>query len=145
MTTPLCTVETLFITDEEKQVHNCHVIELDPAGIVGDKHYGKEPSRTLLLTSVDAYRILEHHGIQAPYGSLGENIVIDYDLHRLQPGSRLKIGDAVIEIVQNCTLCNHLSKIEKRVPKLLRNDRGVFAKVVAGGKLHPGDEVYLVA
>ncbi len=136
-------VLALFITDLQKQTTSCEKIELDEKGIFGDKHYGKDTSRTVLLTSSLAYDMLLHENIDASFGALGENIVIDYDLHRVNPGDKIKLGEVVLEIAQNCTLCNHLSKIDKRVPKLLRHDRGVFAKVVRGGELHLHDEVHL--
>ena len=136
-------VLALFITDLQKQTISCEKIVLDEKGIIGDKHYAKEPSRTVLLTSSHAYDMLLHENINASFGALGENIVIDYDLHRVNPGDKIKLGEVVLELAQNCTLCNHLSKIDKRVPKLLRHDRGVFAKVLRGGELHLHDEVRL--
>jgi len=140
---PIANVLALFITDSQNRTISCEKIVLEKDGIVGDKHYGKEPSRTVLLTSSHAYDMLLHENIDASFGALGENIVIDYDLHRIHPGDQICLGEVVLEIAQNCTLCNHLSKIDKRVPKLLRHDRGVFAKVVKGGGLHRHDEVRL--
>ena len=136
-------VLALFITDLQKQTISCEKIVLENQGIVGDKHYGKEPARTVLLTSSHAYDMLLHENIDASFGALGENIVIDYDLHQINPGDQIVLGEVILEIAQNCTLCNHLSKIDKRVPKLLRHDRGVFAKVVKGGELHLHDKVQL--
>jgi MOSC domain-containing protein YiiM len=120
------------------------MLDMDNKGIAGDKHYGKDPDRTVLITSIKAYDILKQNGISASHGSLGENIVVDLDLDDIKPGDQLQMGDVVVEIAQNCTLCNHLSAIDKRVPKLLRHDRGVFAKVVQGGRLHLNDEVRIV-
>ncbi len=137
-------VLSLFRSDADKVVHTCDSLLLDEGGIVGDRHYGQDPDRTVLITSVKAYDILKAEHIETQHGSLGENMVIDLDLHTLKPGDRLKIGEVVIEIAQNCTLCNHLSAIDRRVPKLLRHDRGVFAKVVRGGRLHRNDEVCVV-
>ncbi len=143
MSQVIANVQALFITDSQKQTISCEKIVLENQGIVGDKHYGKEPARTVLLTSSHAYDILLHENIDASFGALGENIVIDYDLHQINPGDKIVLGEVILEITQNCTLCNHLSKIDKRVPKLLRHDRGVFAKVVKGGELHRHDEVQL--
>jgi MOSC domain-containing protein YiiM len=138
------TVLSLFITDAEKSTQACDMLDMDNQGIVGDKHYGKDPNRTVLITSVKAYDILKQNGISASHGSLGENLVVDFDLDALKPGDQLQIGEVVVEIAQNCTLCNHLSAIDKRVPKLLRHDRGIFAKVVQGGRLHLNDEVRVI-
>ena len=143
MSQVIANVLALFMTDLHKQTISCKKIILEKEGIIGDKHYGKELSRSVLITSTYAYDLLLQEKINASFGALGENIVIDYDLHRLKPGDKLVLGEVILEIAQNCTLCNHLSKIDKRVPKLLRDDRGIFARVVKGGELHLHDEVRL--
>ena len=121
-------------------------IVVDEKGIVEDKHYGTPAERTVLISSLVSYAMAkEELDVQMPHGYLGENILIDYNPYHLSAGSRLKIGTAVFEITQNCTLCNHLSKLDKRIPKLLKDDRGIFAKVVEEGEVNAGDEIYLVA
>ena len=62
----------------------------------------------------------------------------------LRPGARLTIGDLELEISQNCTLCKSLAKIDARLPKLLKDDRGVFAKVISSGTIRKGDNIYLL-
>ncbi len=79
--------------------------------------------------------------IDINYGELGENILIDFNLDLLEIGMKLKIGEVVLEIAHNCTICDHLSKINKEVPTLLKNDRGVFAKVVVAGLIKKGFEI----
>lgn len=146
MSQSIAKILALFITDTNKNLIRCDRLEVDERGVVGDKHYDTSPhTRSVLITSTKAYDLLSNEGIEASFGSLGENIVIDYDLHRLNPGDRLQAGDAIVEITQNCTLCNHLATIDKRVPRLLRHDRGIFAKVVTSGTLRQNDEVYLLS
>ena len=99
----------------------------------------------MLISSLESYEMAkEQLDVEMPYGYLGENILIDYNPYHLPAGNRLKIGSAVFEITQNCTLCNHLSKLDKRIPKLLRDDRGIFAKVIEAGDVNVGDDIYLV-
>jgi MOSC domain-containing protein YiiM len=136
-------VIALFIADTQSNSIGKAVITCDPQGIREDKHYGKDPARSVLVTSTYAYQLASDQGIGIPHGALGENILTDFDLKTVGPGERLQLGEVVLEIVQNCTLCNHLSKIDRKLPKLLRDDRGVFAKVVQGGTLHNGDAVSL--
>jgi len=120
-------------------------IIVDPRGIVGDKHYGTPAERTVLITSLDSYMLAEEQlSVKMPHGYLGENLLVDYNPYHLPAGSCLRIGSAIFEITQNCTLCNHLSKLDKRIPKLLKDDRGVFAKVVEGGKVETGDPISLL-
>ena len=79
-----------------------------------------------------------------PFGYLGENILIDYNPYELPIGTKIRIGDAVLQISQNCTICNHLSALDKRIPKLLSKERGIFAKVVNPAVINRGDLVHLL-
>ncbi len=120
------------------------VIELDENGIVGDKFYAKDRERSVLLTTIKSYSMALANGIYMTYGSLGENILIDYNPYALPIGTKIQIGEVVVEIAQNCTICNHLSAIDKSLPKLLKEDRGIFVKVVEAGFIEKGDKLYLL-
>lgn len=120
------------------------IIELDSKGILDDKFYAKNIERSILLTTVKSYELALSHGIEMPYGSLGENILIDYNPYSLAIGSQLKIGEVIVEITQNCTICNHLSSIDTALPTLLKDDRGVFVKVIEAGFIEKGDKLSLL-
>lgn len=117
---------------------------LDQKGIIEDKYHDANINRSVLLTSEASYALAKDHHIEFPFGSLGENILMDYDPYHLNPGDQLRIGEVLLEISQNCTMCDHLSKIDERLPTLLKDDRGIFAKVIEGGVINKGDAVYLL-
>ena len=117
---------------------------LDTKGIIKDKHYNKNIERSVLIASLDSYELAKSHGIDIPGGALGENLLIDYNPYRLPAGSRLKIGNVTLEISQHCTLCKSLTKVDGKLPKLLKDDRGVFAKVMESGTIKKGDDIYLL-
>ena len=119
-------------------------LALDNKGVIEDKYYDKDIQRSVLIASQESYKLASSNGIDAPYSALGENILIDYNPYHLKPGARLSVGNLVLEISQNCTLCNSLSKVDKRLPKLLKDDRGIFAKVVTNGIINKGDNIYLL-
>jgi MOSC domain-containing protein YiiM len=120
-------------------------IEIDPQGIVGDKYYGRNLERTILITSEEAsYALAASEGINVPFGSLGENIVIDVDPYQLRAGQRIQIGETVVAITQNCTLCSSLGKVDDKLPEILKDDRGIFAKTIQSGKIRKGDSVFLL-
>ena len=123
---------------------NTTELALDDKGVIEDKYYNKDIQRSVLITSKASYDMANNHGIDAPYSALGENILIDYNPYHLKPGARLAIGDLELEISQNCTLCKRLAKVDARLPKLLQNDRGVFAKVISSGTIRKGDNIYLL-
>lgn len=118
--------------------------DLDTEGIVNDKHYAKSLSRSVLITTLDSYTLAHDHGIDAVYGVLGENILIDYNPYHLRSGDRLKIGNVIFEISQPCTLCKSLTKVDSKLPKLLKDDRGIFAKVLEAGSISMDDDIYLL-
>jgi len=120
------------------------IIELDKEGIVNDKFYAIDLERSVLLTTIESYDLASGHNIYMPYGSLGENILINYNPYALPMGSRIQIGSVVLEITKNCTICNHLSAIDKKLPKLLKDDRGIFVKVIEIGFIEKGDKIYLL-
>ena len=134
-----------IVTNEEKKPHEKPSLLLDKKGILEDKHYNTLPERTILITSIESYQLVkERLDVTMPYGYLGENILIDYNPYHLPVGTPLQIGTVTLEITQNCTLCNHLSLLDRRIPKLLKEDRGVFAKVINGGTIHRGDTITLI-
>jgi MOSC domain-containing protein YiiM len=116
-------------------------ITLDESGVIDDKYYAKNSERSILITSTDSYRLARENGIEASYSSLGENILIDINPYGMVPGDRLKIGSAILEITQNCTICNSLSKVDDRLPKILESSRGIFAKAVNDAVVRKGDKV----
>jgi MOSC domain-containing protein YiiM len=135
----------LFISKKDKSKRFSRtILEVDNKGIVDDKFYAKDVERSILLTSTDSYDLALKNSIEMPYGALGENILIDYNPYSLVIGSHIQIGEVVVEVTQNCTICNHLSFIDKTLPSLLKDDRGIFVKVVEEGFIEKGDKLYLL-
>jgi len=123
---------------------NASELLLDTKGVLEDKYYDKDIDRSVLIASEQSYEIAAKNGIVIPYGVLGENILTDYNPYHLKAGTEILIGEIVLEISQNCTLCNSLSKADAKLPELLKNDRGIFAKVITSGTICKGDNIYLL-
>ena len=120
-------------------------IYLDEKGVQNDKFYDKKVERSVLLSSTHSYTLAFEQDISMEYGTLGENILINYThLYSLTMGTQIQIGEVVVEVTQNCTICTHLSSIDKALPKLLKKDRGIFVKVIQEGAIKEGDSVYLL-
>ena len=134
---------SLFYSPPQGRIEASEII-LDQKGIIDDKHYDKNIERSVLITSLDSYNIVKENGIDISLGSLGENILIDYNPYHLTTGSRLQIGNLTLEISQHCTLCKSLTKVDGKLPKLLKDDRGIFAKVIKPGIIKKGDNIYLL-
>jgi len=137
-------VINLFISkdDKNKTRESVDTIFVDEFGIPNDKFYKKDSMRSILITALDSYILSKENNIHLQYGALGENILIDINPYSLLAGDRLTIGATEFEITQNCTLCKGLSILNPSLPKLLKNDRGVFAKAIQGkSKISVGDRV----
>lgn len=122
----------LFLTldNPQKDRISKDKIDVDENGILNDKFYAKDSQRAILISSIESYSIASESDISIEEGALGENIIIDINPYHLLPGEKIQIGNIVLEITQNCTICKGLSQIDKKLPSLLKNDRGIFAKVV---------------
>ena len=107
-------------------------------GIKDDKFALKNLDQSVLIVPIDAYNITKNEDIELEFGSLGENILVDFNIMDMPIDTKLKIGDAVVEITQKCTMCNHLAVFDKRVPRLVRNHRGVYCKIIESGIVKKG-------
>ena len=133
----------LFYSTSDGRV-NTNTLALDNKGVLEDKYYDKDTQRSVLITSLESYKLAASYDIDALYGVLGENLLIDYNPYHLKPGTKLVINDLELEISQNCTICNSLAKVDARLPDLLKDDRGIFAKVISSGTIKKGDNIYLL-
>ena len=110
-------------------------------GIENDKFAGKKLEQTVMIVGLKSYEIAKENGIDLELGSLGENILLDFDPHDFEVGTNLKIADAIIEITQICTVCNHLAVFGDELPKLLKSHRGLYCKIVQGDVILPDMKV----
>ncbi len=135
------TVIEVFLSAKGGSKQNPLELSVDEEGVYGDKFYAKGKDRSVLIASMDSYNLALENNVIAPKGSLGENIIIDVNPYNLEAGRKIYIGDVVLEITQNCTICNSLAKVDAKLPELLKNDRGIFAKIIKSGKIRKGDVV----
>jgi len=102
-------------------------------GIKGDKFAGKNRDRAVMLVGTIAYDIAREHGIELENGSLGENILLDFDPHEFIDGTVFSINSVQLEITESCSLCKHIGVFDSRLPKLILNHRGLYCRVVKSG------------
>ncbi len=131
----------LFMSVKGSGKQNLLELSVDEEGVCGDKFYAKGKERSVLIASTDSYNLALENNVVAQKGSLGENILIDINPYNLEAGRKIFIGEVVLEITQNCTICNSLAKVDAKLPELLKNDRGIFAKIIKSGKIRKGDSV----
>ena len=104
-------------------------------GIEFDKFAEKNLDQTVMIVGLKSYELAKSFNIDLELGSLGENILLDFDPHDFEVGQYFKIDEAIIQITQICTVCNHLSVFNKDLPKFLKGHRGVYCKIIESGKI----------
>lgn len=118
-------------------------------GIHGDRHGRPRGRRQVLLVDTG---VLEALGL-AP-GDLREQITVDLPgLMGLAEGTRLSVGEAVLEVTGPCHPCTHIGEdLGVPDPEALRRSlegrRGVLASVVSvtgEGRIRPGDPIAILA
>ena len=114
-------------------------------GIVGDAHAGNWHRQISLLAeeSIDIMRSLSP--MKFPAGIFAENITTrGIDLKHLPIGTRLEIGDAVIEVTQIGKQCHNDCAIKQQVGRCVMPTDGIFAKVIREGTVRPGDSIQIL-
>ncbi len=114
---------------------------IESYGIDEDRYAGGDLSRSVMVVGKIAYDIAKEHGIDLEYGSLGENIITDFNPHSLRGNTILEIGDSKIQIMQKCSVCTHLNEYDARLSNLLKECRGVYCKILTSGTIQTGDWV----
>ena len=114
-------------------------------GLVGDAHAGVLPDRQVSLLAIASIDKMRSRGLELKPGDFAENITIEgMNLHQLPVGTRLAIGDQVLlEISQIGKECHTACAIRRQVGQCIMPEEGIFARVLRGGKVRPGDEVII--
>ena len=130
--------------------------EVSEQGVTGDRQTNLQfhggPDRALCLYSLERILQLQAEGHPTFPGAFGENIVISgFDWEKIQPGQCYQLGGQVlVEITRYTNPCNSLIPYFKdgqygrisqaQYPGWSR----VYARVLAGGTLLPGDIIMQV-
>ena len=110
-------------------------------GIVGDAHAGPWHRQVSLLAreSIDKMRAL---GLDVTTGDFAENLTTEgVDLLALPIGTRLSVGEAELEVTQIGKECHTRCAIYHQAGDCVMPKEGIFARVLRGGIVRPGDEV----
>lgn len=130
---------------EEKGVAKAEIKEgylKEEHGLEGDAHAGDWHRQISLLGAEDIDSMREQ-GLELEVGAFGENIVTKgLELYDLPIGSQLKLGDEILlEVTQIGKECHDRCEIYHQVGDCIMPRRGIFAKVLEGGKVESGLEI----
>jgi MOSC domain-containing protein YiiM len=111
-------------------------------GIVGDAHAGDWHRQISLLASesIDKMRAL---GLDVDSGDFAENITTSgIELVGLPIGTRLQVGETLLEVTQIGKECHTRCSIFYQAGDCVMPKEGIFARVITGGVIRPGDELH---
>jgi len=110
-------------------------------GLEGDAHAGNWHRQVSLLSheKIEAFRA---RGAQVKDGDFGENLVVSgIDFRALPVGTRLRCGDALLEMTQIGKECHSGCAIYQTMGECIMPREGVFARVLRGGTVSVGDNM----
>ncbi len=129
--------------DKGMRKHNVgEVILKEDLGIMGDGHAGGGHRQVSLLAK-ESIEKMRAKGLKVGPGDFAENITTQgIDLLGLDIGAKLKIGtEVILGITQKGKECHTRCSIYYQAGDCVMPKEGVFAKVIKGGVISPGDRL----
>ncbi len=130
---------------------------LTPTGFEGDLHAHPEvhggPLKAVLIVTSEGIDELIALGYPLFAGALGENLTVrGLDRHRMGPGSRITVGEAVLEVTKLRSPCASLDVYGPTIKAAVYTSRmtsvdprwglsGFYTSVVSTGWVRPGDSI----
>ena len=111
-------------------------------GLEGDAHAGKWHRQVSLLgaESIEKAKLGPTNGLC--HGVFAENITTEgIELYTLPVGTKLQVGECLLEISQIGKECHEGCAVSKLVGQCVMPREGVFAVVLRGGIIRAGDEI----
>jgi MOSC domain-containing protein YiiM len=114
-------------------------------GIDGDAHAGQWHRQLSFLASESIEKAREQ-GLDVTFGDFAENIATSgVDWKKIPIGTRLRLGESVlVEITQIGKECHNRCAIYYKAGDCIMPREGIFARILNGGKIKPGDKVRIV-
>lgn len=112
-------------------------------GLEGDAHADVGSHRQVSLLAVESIDKMRQPGVDISMGDFAENLTTQgIDLLSLPVGTRLHVGeDVVLELTQIGKECHSGCAIARRVGRCVMPTEGIFARVVKGGRVRPGNVI----
>ena len=110
-------------------------------GIEGDAH-AEHWHRQVSLLGLECIEAFRRRGGKVEFGAFGENLVVDgFHFSSLPVGTLLRCGDVLLEITQIGKECHNHCAVYEAVGDCIMPREGVFARVLEGGTIRPGDRM----
>lgn len=114
-------------------------------GLEGDAHAGDWHRQVSLLgqESIDKMKAVGVKGLIS--GKFAENITTEgIVLYELPIGTKLKIGETLMEVTQIGKVCHKGCAIRSQVGDCIMPREGIFTRVLKGGYIKSGDTIEVI-
>ena len=113
-------------------------------GIVGDRYHGTRHRHVTVQSAAALRTAAAVFGSEVPAELTRRNLTIDEGVVPTAPGSRIRIGDVLLEVVRVAAPCKLLDDtIGRGAQEALRRRGGAVFRVLEGGRIAVGDAVDL--
>jgi MOSC domain-containing protein YiiM len=116
-------------------------------GILGDAHAGEgDPVREISLLAIESIERMNSEGYDFKPGDFAENLTTGgVELASLPVGTGLKVGkEVLLRVTQIGKKCHTGCAVFKLAGKCIMPKEGIFASVVEGGTIRPGDGISIL-
>ncbi len=128
----------------EKKVPVPSVTLVPDHGVRDDAHAGPGIRQVSLLAE-ESIAKMRDKGLSVGPGDFAENVTVaGIALPALPVGTRLRVGEALLEVTQIGKVCHARCAIYLQAGDCVMPREGIFARVVRGGAVAPGDAVEVV-
>ena len=113
-------------------------------GIVDDAHAG-DWHRQISLLAQESIEKMQRLGLDVKAGDFAENITTTgINLPVLPLGTRLKVGETILEVTQIGKECHTRCAIFYQAGDCVMPKEGIFTKVIEEGAIRPGDTIEII-
>src|SRR3954466_6138666 len=115
-------------------------------GIVGDRYHGTRHRHVTVQSAESLHEAATAYGAEVPAHLTRRNLTVDEGMVPTAPGSRIRIGPVLLEVVRVAAPCKLLDDtIGRGAQEALRRRGGSVCRVLEGGEIAVGDPVDLDA
>ncbi len=116
-------------------------------GLSGDAHADRNSHRQVSLLATESIEKMVKLGLKVGPGAFAENLTVEgLDLMHMPIGTRMSAGDGVmLELTQIGKVCHTKCAIYKQVGQCVMPEEGIFARVLRGGVVKPGDMIQVIS
>jgi MOSC domain-containing protein YiiM len=115
-------------------------------GLVGDRYHGSRHRHVTLQAQTDLDAAAAELGAPVPAGATRRNVTISAGPVPTKPGTRVRIGDVLLEVVRPSAPCRLMDDyVGPGAMRALHARGGVVLRILESGTVRVGDPVEVLA